>query len=125
MWLFDGMRKHLENDFTKIYHIDLKGNARTSGERRRKEGGNIFDDQIRVGVGISFFIRKADVKSRETDVWIYSIDDYLKVRDKQEILSRFGDYTNVPLKQAAIDAKHTWLTEGLRTEYETFYPHGY
>ena len=55
----DGMRKHLEQDFTRIYHIDLKGNARTSGERRQKEGGNIFENQIRVGVGISFFIRKA------------------------------------------------------------------
>ena len=121
---FDGMRKHLEQDFTKIYHIDLKGNARTTGERRRKEGGNIFDDQIRVGVGISFFIRKSDVTSEGTEVWIYSIDDYLKVRDKQEVLTQFGDYTNAPMKQAAIDAKHTWLTEGLHAEFETFIPMG-
>ena len=121
---FDGLRKHLEQDFTKIYHIDLKGNARTSGERRRKEGGNIFDDQIRVGIGISFFIRKAGTKSEGAEVWIYSIDDYLKARDKQEILTQFGDYTNVPMKQATIDAKHTWLTEGLHAEFETFIPMG-
>ena len=121
---FDGMRKHLERDFTKIYHINLKGNARTSGERRRKESGNIFNDQIRVGVGISFFIRKADVQSEGTEVCIYSIDDYLKARDKQEILTQFGDYTNVPMKQAIIDAKHTWLTEGLHTEFEIFIPMG-
>ena len=121
---FDGMRKHLEQDFTKIYHVDLKGNARTSGERRRKEGGNIFDDQIRVGIGISFFIRKAGTKSERAKVWIYSIDDYLKARDKQEILTQFGDYTNVPMKQAAIDAKHTWLTKGLHPEFETFVPMG-
>ena len=115
---FDGMRKHLEQDFTKIYHINLKGNARTSGERRRKESGNIFDDQIRVGVGISFFIRKAGIKPEGAEVWIYSIDDYLKARDKQEILTQFGDYTNVPMKQATVDAKHTWLTEGLHAEFE-------
>ena len=121
---FDGMRKHLERDFTKIYHINLKGNARTSGERRREEGGNIFDDQIRVGVGISFFIRKAGAKSEGAEVWIYSVDDYLKARDKQEILTQFGDYTNVPMKQATIDAKHTWLTEGLHAEFETFIPIG-
>ncbi len=117
---FDGMRKHLEQNFTKIYHIDLKGNARTSGERRRKEGGNIFDDQIRVGIGISFFIRKTGTKSEKAEVWIYSTEDYLKARDKQESLIQFGDYTNVPMKQAAIDAKHTWLTEGLHTEFDTF-----
>ena len=121
---FDGMRKHLAEDFTKIYHINLKGNARTSGERRRKEGGNVFDDQIRVGIGISFFIKKAEPQSEATEVWIYSIDDYLKARDKKEILTRFGDYTNVPMKQAAIDAKYTWLTEGLHAEFETFIPMG-
>ena len=122
---FDGMRKHLAQDFTKIYHIDLKGNARTSGERRRKEGGNVFDDQIRVSVGISFFIKKADVTSgAETEVWIYSVDDYLKARDKQQLLTDFRNYTNVPMKQAPIDAKHTWLTEGLRAEFDTFTPIG-
>ena len=35
---FDGFRKHLLQDFTKIYHFDFKGNARSSGERRRAEG---------------------------------------------------------------------------------------
>ena len=121
---FDGMRKHLAQDFSKIYHIDLKGNARTSGERRRKEGGNVFDDQIRVGVGISFFIKKAEATSETAEVWIYSVDDYLKAREKQKLLSDFGDYTNVPMKQVTIDAKHTWLTEGLHTEFDTFIPIG-
>ena len=121
---FDGMRKHLAEDFDAIYHLDLKGNARTSGERRRKEGGNIFDDQIRVGVGISFFIRKAGERSKAAEVWIYSIDDYLKARDKQERLSQFNNYTNVPMKQAAIDARYTWLTEGFQAEFETFIPMG-
>jgi predicted helicase len=50
---FDGFRKHLQQDFDLIYHFDFKGNARTSGERRRQEGGNIFSNQIRVGVGIN------------------------------------------------------------------------
>ena len=121
---FDGMRKHLAEDFDTIYHLNLKGNARTSGERRRKEGGNIFDDQIRVGVGISFFIRKAGERSKAAEVWLYSIDDYLKARDKQERLTQFNNYTNVPMKQAAIDAKYTWLTEGLQAEFETFIPMG-
>ncbi|RKU33462.1 DNA helicase [Candidatus Poribacteria bacterium] len=121
---FDGMRKHLAQDFTKIYHIDLKGNARTSGERRRKEGGNVFDDQIRVGVGITFFIKKAKTTSESAQVWIYSVDDYLKAPEKQKLLSDFGTYTNVPMKKATIDAKYTWLTEGLHAEFDTFIPMG-
>ena len=121
---FDGMRKHLAQDFTKIYHIDLEGNARTSGERRRKEGGNVFDDQIRVGIGITFFIKKPEATPESAEVWIYSVDDYLKAREKQKLLTDFGDYTNVPMKKATIDPKYTWLTEGLHTEFDTFIPMG-
>jgi predicted helicase len=54
---FDGLRKHFASNFNLIYHLDLKGNARTSGERRRMECGNIFSDQIRVGVGITILVR--------------------------------------------------------------------
>ena len=121
---FDGMRKHLAQDFIKIYHIDLKGNARTSGERRRKEGGNVFDDQIRVGVGVSLFIKKAKAMSETAEVWIYSVDDYLKAREKQKFLTDFENYTNVPMKEMRIDPNHTWLTEGLHAEFDTFIPMG-
>jgi predicted helicase len=37
---FDGMRKHLLQDFDAIYHLDMAGNARTSGERRLKRWKN-------------------------------------------------------------------------------------
>ena len=121
---FDGMRKHLAQDFSKIYHIDLKGNARTSGERRRQEGGNVFDDQIRVGVGITLLVKKNDVNNEQADVWIYSIDDYLKAREKQQHLVNFNNYTNVPMKKVTIDSKHTWLTEGLQEEFDKFIPMG-
>ncbi len=122
----DGIRKHLAQDFTKIYHIDLKGNARTSGERRRREGGNVFDDKVRVSVGISLLVKKADATktSDPAEVWLYHVDDYLKSDEKQNVLTQFGDYTTVPMKRADIDAKHTWLTEGLRPEFATFMPIG-
>ncbi|MFO5494317.1 MAG: N-6 DNA methylase, partial [Cuspidothrix sp.] len=39
---YDGFRKVVAKEFNEIYIIDTKGNARTTGERRRKEGGNVF-----------------------------------------------------------------------------------
>ena len=54
----DGFRKVVAEEFNELWVIDLKGNARTSGERRRQEGGNIFDDKIRVGVAIYFLVRR-------------------------------------------------------------------
>ena len=52
---FDGMRKHLWEDFTQIYHLDLHGNVR----RNPKLSGtthNVFG--IQVGVGITVAIRR-------------------------------------------------------------------
>ena len=120
---FDGMRKHLTDDFSKIYHIDLKGNARTSGERRRQESGNVFDDAIRVSVGITFFIKKKGDTS-PAEIYMYSLDDYLKSDDKKEFLEKAGYYANIPLKRIIPDEKHNWLTEGLKDEFENFMPMG-
>ena len=53
---FDGMRKNLLQDFTRIYHVDLHGNVR---ENPKLSGTthNVFG--IQVGVGITVAIRKA------------------------------------------------------------------
>ena len=35
-----------------------------------------------------------------------------------------GDYRNVPNPiRTTIDNRHTWLTEGLHPEFDTFYPY--
>lgn len=58
---FDGMRKHLLHDFTRVYHLDLGGNLRsnTSGS----SVGNVFD--ITLGVGITIAIRNNDHRNHE------------------------------------------------------------
>src|SRR5207247_316788 len=60
---FDGMRKHIAQDFSDVWVLDLKGDARTAGEQRRKEGGNVFANMIRVGVCISVMVRRSDKNS--------------------------------------------------------------
>jgi len=82
---FDGFRKVLANEFNEIRIIDLKGNARTSGERRRQEGGNIFDDQIRVGVAIWFCVKKKGAHG--CNILYESVRDYAKVEEKREFVS--------------------------------------
>jgi predicted helicase len=121
---FDGMRKHLEGDFDKIYHINLKGNARTSGERRRKEAGNIFDDMIRVSVGITFFIKNKNISKEEIEFYIYSIDDYLKSRQKKEFLIDKQSFVNVNFEKRVPTKNHIWLNKGIREDFEDFIPIG-
>lgn len=54
-YAFDGFRKHLLQDFDKVYHIDLHGNVR----KNPKISGtthNVFG--IQVGVGVTLAIRR-------------------------------------------------------------------
>ena len=51
---FDGMRKHLLQDFTHIYHLDLHGNVRQN-PKLTGTTHNVFG--IQVGVGITIAVR--------------------------------------------------------------------
>ena len=118
----DGMRRTLARDFSTIYHFDLKGNARTTAERRRREGGNIFNDQVRVGVGITLLIRKKDHAVGKTEVFIYRTADYGRVEAKLKELDSFGSYEKVPWQAVEPDDQATWLTSGLRDDFKCFMP---
>src|SRR4051794_31846312 len=80
-------------EFTDIYRFNFKGNARTSGERRRREGGNIFLDQIRVGVGISILIRKATKTKRR--IYYHEVPDYWTAVAKTNYLRSFSTLSDV------------------------------
>ncbi|MFQ3660254.1 MAG: type ISP restriction/modification enzyme, partial [Anaerolineae bacterium] len=120
---FDGMRQHLAADFSAIYHLNFKGNARTSGERRRREGGNIFDDLIRVSVGITFLVRRKDHQG-PARLYLHSVDDYLKAKDKRSFLERAQSLDGVAWQTLQPNARHVWLTEGLHDDWADLLPLG-
>ena len=121
----DGFRKHLSGDFTDIYHFDFLGKARTTGEERRRQGGNIFHDQIRTGVGITLAIRKP---SGPKAVRYHSVGDYWTAAQKEEHLNVFGSAYDVPWRQLEPTAVQTWLITGNADEFaqypacKTFFP---
>jgi predicted helicase len=81
---YDGFRKIVAEDFNEIWIVDLKGNARTSAERRRREGGNIFNDQIRVGVAVYFVLKKRGLKGCR--IRYEAVRDYAKSEEKRAFL---------------------------------------
>jgi predicted helicase len=119
---FDGMRKDLASVFSAIYHLDLKGNARTSGERRKKEGGNVFDDAIRVGVGITVLVKKSNAP--RLDILLHRIDDYLGCAEKKVFLDQHPQIDDVSWESATVDSKGSWLTIGRQTDFEDLIPLG-
>ena len=102
----DGFRKILANEFNELWAIDLKGNARTSGERRKKEGGNVFSDKIRVGVAIYFLIRKKGASGFQ--VYYNGIDDYTKSPEKVDYVRNRG-LDDFQFAHISPDTKANWL----------------
>lgn len=52
----DGLRKCITKEFSSIYIFHLRGNARTSGELRRKEKDNVFGQGTRTPIAISILV---------------------------------------------------------------------
>jgi predicted helicase len=102
---FDGMRAHLRNDFSQIYHLNLKGNAHTTGEERRRQAGNVFDDAIRVGVGITLLVRKTSTRGI---VHIHDVEDYLESEEKKLLLDSYVDLPTVPWKDLPLIGGEIW-----------------
>ena len=51
----EGFRKCLEDEYSSIYVLNLRGNQRTSGELSRKEGGKIFGSGSGTPISITLF----------------------------------------------------------------------
>jgi predicted helicase len=82
---YDGFRQIVARDFSEVWIVDLKGNARTSGERRRREAGNVFEDQIRVGIAVHFCVRKQGADGCR--IRYEAVRDYAKSDEKREFLT--------------------------------------
>ena len=103
---YDGFRKIVAKEFNHIYVIDLKGNARTSGERRRREGGNVFSDQIRVGVAVYFLVRKQGEKGCR--IHYNAVSDYAHATEKKAYL-RDNTFQELKFESLHPDKNHNWL----------------
>ena len=118
---FDGMRKHLADDFDAIYILNLSGNVR----KNPKLSGtthNVFG--IQVGVSINFFIKRRDNANSQAEIFYARVDEFWRKEDKYRYLDSKEHYRNIEWKPITPDRRYTWLTEGLHAEFETFIPIG-
>ncbi len=116
---FDSMRKHLLQDFTQIYHLDLHGNVR----RNPKLSGtthNVFG--IQVGVGITIAIRSSWKPERK--VLYYRVPETWNKTEKLNFLVEKANITYIDWLGLQPDEKNTWLTEGMHPEFVNFLPIG-
>lgn len=105
----DGFRKCVAKEFSHLYVLNLRGNARTSGETFKKEGGKIFDSGSRVTVAIIFFVKDTSVKNNT--IHYYEVEDYLKREAKLNLLANFENLDLVPFSEITPNAKGDWINQ--------------
>jgi len=117
----DGMRKCLADEFTKIYIFHLRGNARTSGEQRRKEAGNTFGEGSRSPIAITILVKNPASKEKG-QIHFYDIGDYHDRQQKLSIIENLksieGIKAKVGFKQIEPDEENDWLNQGDRAYYD-------
>ncbi len=119
---FDGMRKHLVDDFSTMYVLDLGGNVR----KNPKLSGtthNVFG--IQVGVSINFFVKSRGDVETAAKIFYSCVDRDWRKEEKYSYLDKKGHCGNVEWKEIVPDERHSWLTEGLHNrEFAAFLPMG-
>ncbi|GHQ93072.1 helicase [Helicobacter pylori] len=105
----DGFRKCVAQEFSHLYVLNLRGNARTSGETFKKEGGKIFDSGSRATIAVIFFVKDTSVKNNT--IHYYDIGDYLKREEKLNRLANFSNLDAIPFETIIPNSKGDWINQ--------------
>lgn len=106
----DGFRKCVAKEFAHLYVLNLRGNARTSGETFKKEGGKIFDSGSRATIAIIFFVKDKSVPNNNT-IHYYDIGDYLKREEKLNRLANFTNLDAIKFETITPNNKGDWINQ--------------
>jgi len=118
----DGLRKCLTEDFSHLYVFNLRGNARTQGEQRRKEGGGIFDSGSRTPVAITIMV-KDPKHAGPCEFHYYDIGDYLTREEKLAKIRKLGSIDHISWQKLTPNAEGDWLDQRNKA-FESFIPLG-
>ena len=110
----DGLRKCLADEFSSLYFFHLRGNARTSGEVRRKEKDNVFGQGTRTPIVIAILVKNpAAIKTG--NIYFHDIGDYLTREEKLEKISDFGSINGIEKahgwQSITPDSYNDWLNQ--------------
>ncbi len=105
----DGFRKSVAKDFAHLYVLNLRGNARTSGEERKKECDGIFDSGSRATIAVIFFVKDKSVNNNT--IHYYDIGDYLKREEKLNRLANFTDLDAIKFETIIPNSKGDWINQ--------------
>ncbi|MGI2851611.1 DEAD/DEAH box helicase [Bacillus cytotoxicus] len=114
----DGLRKCWYEEFNYIYVFNLRGDARTSGEQRRKEAGNVFGEGSRSSVAVTILVKDG---SNNHEIYYHDIGDYLSKEQKLSTIAEYKSVAGISWDKIIPDNNNDWLNQ--RDErYQSFAP---
>ena len=119
-----GIRACLAEEFSSVHVLHLRGNAYTSGERRRTEGENVFGGGSRTPVSIMILVENPNATHDGCKIQYHDIGDYLTRQQKLDALTNAVSIKGISDWQSITPDKHyDWV--GQRNEaFAQFYPLG-
>ena len=109
---------------TTIIVFNLRGNCRTSGETRRKEGGNVFGLGSRTPIAITLLVKRPN-KTGQASIFYHDIGDYIPQNDKLKLIKELGNICNPAMQLSSItpNSDNDWVNQRDGV-FETFIPIG-
>src|SRR5207253_9009046 len=95
---FDGMRRHLAREFSRIFHVHLEGNVRLNPTLSGTQY-NVFG--IQVGVGITVAVRRK--KHRRMTLHFHRVDKKLRREEKLNWLAEHVGISKVKWRKISPD----------------------
>lgn len=117
----DGFRKSLENEFSSVYVFNLRGNARTQGELRRKEAGNAFGGGSRTPISITLLVKNPKASNQKATIHYHDIGDYLSREDKLSIVKKSHSVANLKWQTLSPNEHGDWISHR-NAGFEEFIP---
>ncbi|WP_420291518.1 DEAD/DEAH box helicase [Burkholderia thailandensis] len=92
----DGLRKALVEEFSSVYVFHLRGlrGQKTSGERAKREGGQIFGAASGAAIAISVLVKNPNA-TQNGEIYFHDIGDYLSREDKLERIAAFASIAGI------------------------------
>ncbi|WP_455474838.1 DEAD/DEAH box helicase [Bartonella sp. B30(2025)] len=98
----DGLRKKLNEEFSSIYVLNLRGDIRKNmmSKGEAQEGDNVFGNGSMTGIAVTLFIKNPNI-SKDCKIYYYDIGDNLTKKEKLCELKRLGSV-------GGIKCEHGW-----------------